>query len=137
MLASEVAPQRLLVERCVAAEVANVITDFFVDGSNVGFQGLEKGSEFAWFVTLRKNIRLRYLTCLLCVAYSQRSQAKSLDFSCTDFVWISSGLDLVDVAVDAKVIPGSVRGEGTLGVEGKDKIYSLKTKAWPIDPAFG
>ena len=52
-------------------------------------------------------------------------------------VWISSGLDLVDAAVDAKVIPGSVRGEGTLGVEGKDKIYSLKTKAWPVDPAFG
>ena len=52
-------------------------------------------------------------------------------------VWISSGPNLVVVAVDANAIPGSVRGEGTLGVEGKDKIYSLKTKAWPVDPAIG
>ena len=52
-------------------------------------------------------------------------------------VWISSGPDPVVVAVDVNVILGSVRGEETHGVEGKDKIYSLKTKAWPIDPAIG
>ena len=52
-------------------------------------------------------------------------------------VWISSGPDPVIVAVDVNDILGSVRGEGTHGVEGKDKIYSLKTKAWPIDPAIG
>ena len=43
VLASEVTPQRLLVERGVPAEVANVITDPLMDGSNVRFQGLKRG----------------------------------------------------------------------------------------------
>ena len=53
VLASEVAPQRLLVERGVPAEVANVITDPLVDGLYVRFQGLKKGSKFAWFAALQ------------------------------------------------------------------------------------